>query len=84
MLNIKDPRAHELARELAAADGTSLTAAVIRALEERLRSISDAESMNARRARIRELQATIAEHADSGPWIDHDELLYDPETGLPR
>lgn len=36
MLNIKNPRAHELAVQVAAVTGESLTDAVIHALEERL------------------------------------------------
>lgn len=35
-LNIQQPRAHELAAKLAALTGESLTAAVVRSLEERL------------------------------------------------
>ena len=39
-LNIKDERAHALARELAAATGESMTEAVRVALEERLQRVA--------------------------------------------
>jgi antitoxin VapB len=40
MLNIKNPRAHELAVKVAATTGESLTAAVIHSLEERLERVT--------------------------------------------
>lgn len=77
-MNIKDPRVRELARELAALQGTSATAAVRGALEEAL--------VRARSARVDragalgELQERV--RATSDQWrSDHD--LYD-EHGLPR
>ncbi len=81
-MNIKNPHAHRLARELADATGLGLTAAVTLALEESLeRRRRDAE------ARIqllldfgRRLAPTIPEPYRSTP---HGELLYD-ELGLPK
>ncbi|MGY1640884.1 type II toxin-antitoxin system VapB family antitoxin [Geodermatophilus sp. SYSU D00703] len=85
-LNIKNAEAEELARQLAAATGESVTRAVSVALQERLDRVRsrDRAASAARAARI----AAIAEDA-TGRWAepyrstDHSELLYD-EAGLPR
>jgi antitoxin VapB len=81
-LNIKNPQAHRLARELAALTGESMTAAVIEAVRERL-------------ARVRrERQAPLAAHLlaigkdcavhlkQPSRSIDHADLLYGAD-GLP-
>lgn len=82
MLNIKDPRAHELAREVARAEGTSLTAAVISALETRLQSIRREADREARVRRIKQASARIrAAVGPEGPMSDDE--LYD-EWGLPK
>jgi antitoxin VapB len=80
-LNIKDPEAHRLARQIARATGETMTRVVTEALRERL---SRLERRSAR-ASVEELLA-IAERAASHvkrPYVDHAELLYD-EHGLPR
>lgn len=84
MLNIKNPRAHELAVQVAAATGESLTSAVIHSLEERLAKVKfkpeplDLKKIEELQKRIREIApASFFESAD--PTAD----LYDPETGLP-
>ena len=80
-LNIKDPEAHRLARQIARATGETMTRVVTEALRERL---SRLERRSAR-ASVEELLA-IAERAASHakhPHVDHAELLYD-EHGLPR
>jgi antitoxin VapB len=81
-LNIKNPEAHRLARELAALTGESMTAAVTEAVRERL-------------ARVRrERQVPVAAHLlaigrdcaallkEPSRSIDHAELLYGA-GGLP-
>jgi antitoxin VapB len=82
-LNLKNDEAHQLARELAALTGESLTAAVTVAVRERLERI---------RARKRGSLANrlLAIGKDCAPrlkepfrTIDHGDLLYD-ERGLPR
>lgn len=85
MLNIKNPRAHQLAVEVAAAAGESLTDAVIHALEERRdrlvskpREPLDLEKIEALLAKMRErLPPEFFEEDDPTAF------LYDPETGLP-
>ncbi len=81
MLNIKNPKAHELARELAAIEGTTLTAAVIKALQDAL-----AEHGRRRVAKRQLLQALIRSARDENtqPAGDAFDDLYDPETGLPQ
>ncbi|NWF83191.1 MAG: type II toxin-antitoxin system VapB family antitoxin, partial [Bryobacteraceae bacterium] len=54
-LNIKQPRAHELAAQLAKLTGETLTTAVVRSLEERLeREEKKKRSKEARSGRIQE------------------------------
>jgi antitoxin VapB len=80
-LNIKDPEAHRLARQIARATGETMTRVVTEALRERLARLEQRSA----RASVEELLA-IAERAASQvkrPYLDHAELLYD-EHGLPR
>ncbi len=80
-MNIKDPEAHRLAREIARATGETMTRVVTEALRERLSRLEQQRA----RASVEEL-LTIAERAASHvkrPYLDHAELLYD-EHGLPR
>ena len=84
MLNIKNPRAHDLAVEVAAVTGESLTDAVIHSLQERLDRVKpkreplDLEKIE---ALTREIRARLPQSLldDPDPTAD----LYDPETGLP-
>jgi antitoxin VapB len=80
-LNIKDPKAHELAKALAAETGESLTHAVISALHERL----DRLRRHRHTASADELLSIGRRCADglSAGVIDHGSLLYD-DQGLPR
>lgn len=85
MLNIKNPRAHELARLVAARTGESLTDAVIHSLEERLERTPPSVR---KKATMEELMATVEELRRSLPpefftEEDPSAFLYDPETGLP-
>jgi antitoxin VapB len=80
-LNIKAPRVHDLARQLAERRGTTLTSAVEEALEAALAR----EGRPAGRVRVR-LDA-IARHCAGLPRLDHrtaDEILDYDERGLPR
>jgi antitoxin VapB len=80
-LNIKAPRVHDLARELAERRGTTLTSAVEAALEEAL-------AREGRPAgRVRKRLDAIARHCASLPRLDlrtPDEILGYDERGLPR
>lgn len=85
-LNIKNAEAEDLAHQLAAATGETLTGAVTVALRERLERVKagDAAGVAERVERLRALSQDAAAR-----WIeplrsaDHGDLLYD-ESGLPR
>lgn len=85
MLNIKNPRAHELAREVAARTGETLTEAVIHSLEERLERTP---APVRKKASMEDLLATVEEIRRNLPpgffeEEDPSAFLYDPDTGLP-
>ena len=77
-MNIKDPRVHAMAHELAAIRHSSATAAVRAALEE---ALDRARANRPDRASVlAELQEEVADSADR--WLG-DADLYD-DQGLPR
>ena len=80
-LNIKDPKAHDLAQALARETGETMTLAVIEALRERLARVQRGRRL----ASADELLAIGQRCAEglSGPVVAHGDLLYD-ERGLPR
>lgn len=81
MLNIKDPDAHRMAQELAAARGTTMTGAVTEALRSAL-----AEQHHQQDVKRHVLLGLIASARANGnnhasdPFLD----LYHPTTGLPQ
>ena len=80
-LNIKTEEAHGLARKLADATGESMTAAVTKALEERLARVSR-RGLSDRLMEIgRQAAALMTEEERT---FDYDAFLYDEETGLPK
>jgi antitoxin VapB len=83
-LNIKNERTYELTKRLAEITGESLTEAVTRSVEERLARVRrpDAEERYRRIMEIAKRSAPLFEE----PWrsVDHGDLLYDGETGLPK
>jgi antitoxin VapB len=85
-LNIKNSETEELAHQLAAATGESLTGAVTVALRERLSRVAGSNP-DAATERAERLRAVARDAA--GRWVEpyrsaeHGELLYD-ERGLPR
>lgn len=97
MLNIKDPEAHHLAKQLAALEHTSMTDAVTRALraaleehgrQRRLRrqvltSLIDSapEAVAGQSDRTGQSDQAAQSHRAGTSVFDE---LYDPETGLPR
>lgn len=88
-LNIKNPEAYRLVKELADATGESMTQAVITSVRERLdrtksrRGTRETE-IQARIERMSEIAAEMRRLAPPGYWDqDVDELLYD-ENGLPK
>lgn len=84
-MNIKNPRVHELARELARLTGESLTETVMVSVEERLARLRASD--DAVRTRADALLAIGRDAAsrlhEPGRSVDHGALLYD-ERGLPR
>ena len=81
-LNIKNDRAHDLARQIQQKTGESLTTAVIVALEERLHRVAPEEDKAVRLARINE----IIDRAASYPVLDNrtpDDIIGYDENGLP-
>lgn len=91
MLNIKDPEAHHLAKQLAALEHTSMTDAVTRALRAAL------EEHGRQRRLRRQVLTSLIESAPEAVAGQSDRAaqshragtsvfdeLYDPETGLPR
>ena len=84
-LNIRDPEAQELARELAAATGETMTQAVIKALRERLERLRSGQLVS-RRERAARLMAHGRRFA-ALPVLDPrspDQLVGYDEAGLPR
>jgi antitoxin VapB len=83
-LNIKNPQAHELARQLARLTGESMTTAVSEAIRERLereRRRRNAQNLSSELLGIgRRCAAHMRPPLHSS---DHGDLLYD-EHGLPR
>lgn len=86
MLNIKNPKAHELAVAVAAVTGESLTDAVIHALEDRLVKAREAAA-NKPFDKAAALALLDDIHSGLPRWFLDEEdsaaFLYDPETGLP-
>ena len=82
-LNIKNEKTHRLVRELAKATGESMTAAVDRAVRERLERVRRDKKGNLAE-RLLQIGRECAAHMKE-PYlsIDHGEMLYD-EKGLPK
>jgi antitoxin VapB len=81
-LNIKDPQAHKLARELARATGETMTEAVTVALKERLARLRRIRKSDSTAAELVAIGKRCAANLSAAP-LDHAALLYD-EKGLPR
>lgn len=81
-LNIKDEKAHELARRLAAVTGESMTAAVRAALEERLARETRRRQGKVRAEELLEIGRRCAARM-KGRAVDHGAVLYD-KRGMPR
>jgi antitoxin VapB len=80
--NIKDEATVERARRIAARTGETMSEAIATAVAERDQRLSD--DRDERRARVMKLIERCGERLAGRPPIDHDALLYDPKTGLPR
>lgn len=86
-MNIKSPEAHELARELAALEHTTVTEAVTISLREALARRRAEDVAVTRLARMRDISARFAERERQDPGVrtlwEINEDLYD-SRGLPR
>lgn len=83
-MNIKNPEAERLARELAKRTGESLTAAITIALKERLERENKAEKKESRMEWLEKMtQRTAPLLKDCPPSDKIGDLLFDKETGLP-
>jgi antitoxin VapB len=83
-LNIKNAEAHKLATQLARLTGESLTEAVTQAVRERIDRVrrQKADGLADRLMKIgKECSARLK---DPYRTVEHGDLLYDEETGLPR
>jgi antitoxin VapB len=81
-INIKNPETERLIRELAQKTGKSQTEAVTSAVREQLDRLRVEQSSEVRLARMKAIVDEIAPRLKGMP--DHDEYLYDAETGLPK
>ena len=84
-LNIKNEETHQLARELAALTGESMTVAITVALRERLERERHERSAESRLRQLRAIRKRCASLLKPGgpSAIEHGDLLYD-ENGLPN
>jgi antitoxin VapB len=83
-MNIKNPEAERLARELAKRTGESLTVAVTVALRERLDRQEKADKKESRMEWLNKLVQETALLLKDCPASDQvGDLLFDKETGLP-
>jgi antitoxin VapB len=82
-LNIKDPKAHRMAQELARLTGESMTQAVVHALETKLAQVR--AKARPEKADVRAKILALVEEVKTLPVDDDrhpDDMLYD-EDGLP-
>lgn len=85
MLNIKNPEAHRLAKELARRRGDSLTGVVTYALREQLAREPEPVKKKATMAELLALVESMRKAAPPEFFETEDPTaeFYDPETGLP-
>ncbi len=82
-LNIKNPEAHRMARELAEQTGESMASAVTEALRERLARIHDGGKSGLADRLLAIGRACSARLGETARTVDHGTLLYG-DDGLPR
>jgi antitoxin VapB len=82
-LSIKDPQTEQLARDLAARTGETITIATRRALEERLRRLGS----QAKTAALLDDMEAMQRRLSALPVLDHrtdDEIIGYDENGIPN
>lgn len=82
-LNIKDPEADRLIRELAAATGESITEAARTAFAERLQRVRARSTSEADRTRVRDIIERARRRQSTDTRSDDEILGYD-ESGIPQ
>ena len=82
-LNIKNEKTHRLVRELARTTGESMTAAVDKAVEERLERVRSTKKGNLAERLLKIGRECAPLWKEPYRSMDHGELLYD-EKGLPK
>ena len=82
-MNVKNPEAQRLARDLTALTGESLTAAIIQALRERLERLRQARGEGLAGRLVEIGQDCAPRLKEPFRSIPHGDFLYD-ELGLPR
>lgn len=80
-LNIKDPKVHEMVKQIAAITGQSQAAAVESAVEQKLRELLAVDRAERILALGRDAASRMTPEERA---FDYDAELYDEETGLPR
>lgn len=84
-LNIKNPEAHRLAKELSKLTGETLTQAVTQALRERAERLrADKFDQKKFDSLMRIANDAASRMSPELKNLDLDEFLYDSETGLPK
>jgi antitoxin VapB len=84
-LNIKNPEAHKLAKELAKLTGESMATAVTEALHERLDRLRQEQGRQSRTDRLIAIIDDCAARLNApGRKMMEVDDLYDEETGLPK
>jgi antitoxin VapB len=82
-LNIKNEQTHRLVRQLARLTGESMTAAVDKAVRERLERVRDTKKGGLAERLLKIGRECAAHMKEPYRSIDHGEMLYD-EKGLPK
>lgn len=82
-LNIKNEKTHRRARELARLTGESMTAAVDKAVQERLERVRNTKKGGLAERLLKIGRECAAHMKEPYRSIDHGEMLYD-EKGLPK
>jgi antitoxin VapB len=82
-LNIKNEKTHRLARELARVTGESMTAAVEKAVQERLERVRGNKKGNLAERLLQIGRECAPLWKEPYKSMDHGDLLYD-EKGLPK
>ena len=82
-LSIRNPRAEQLVREVAAESGENLTQAIIHALEERLDRLRGRRTISGTAQEIMKISKRCSSLPDQDQRTPEEILGYD-QTGIPR